>query len=127
MENVKKGKRSRRALNEMAVAVITALVTVVPAFADTNGGLSSQLTSPIKQGLSEVYSLMTAIVLPIAVIVLAICAIKIIWGNTKSAEEGKATIVRVIIALALIYLAPLLISTVSGWFSSYSTQGGIFN
>lgn len=107
-----------------AAGAVCALLCGGSAWADS---LSSTITAPIKAGLSEVYTLLTAIVLPIAVIVIAICAIKIIWGNQRSAEEGKSAIIRIVVALALVYLAPLLVSTISSWFQSYSTQGGIFS
>lgn len=105
------------------ICVVFSTTTTV-AYADGDD-LSQTITTPLKSGLGQVYKLLTAIILPIAVIVIAICAIQMIWGSTRSGEVARSTLIRVVIALAIIYLAPLLVRTISGWFSSYAnnTQG----
>ena len=103
-------------------ALCTAFFNIVTAYADIN-----EIITPIKTGLGDVYNVMLAIVLPIGAVAVGVCGIKIIWGNQKSAEEGKSAIIRILVALAVVFLAPLLISSVSGMFKNYSNTSGVFN
>lgn len=95
-------------------SVMTAMMLIMPAYAD-------QIASQINGGLKKVYSIITAIVLPIAAIALAICGFKLIFGDQRSAEAAKNAIIKIIIGIAIVYLAPFLIETVSGWFQSTNT------
>lgn len=103
-------------------SVYVAIFTVCPAFADE----TEEIISSVKGGLGKVYAILTAIVLPLAVIVIVIAGLKMIGGGDRETYDGKAKIIRVLIALALIYLAPLIISTFAKMFSGYSAKGNIF-
>ena len=104
------------------VAAYSILSSVMTAYA---AGTAGAIEEGVKSGLKEVYNILTAIILPIGVVALGVCAVKIVWGNQKSAEEGKSALVRIVIGLALIFIAPLLVEQIAGWFQNLGT-GGIF-
>lgn len=116
----------RKKADDICISVFSfayaGLLSVCPAFADE----TDEIISSIKDGLGKVYKILTAIVLPLAAIVIAITAVKMIGGSSRESEEGKNRIVRVLIALAVVYLAPLIISVASAIFSKYATQGNVF-
>ena len=112
---------------KISVFVYTALLSTVPVAAAPGSGASSAITNGVKSGISQVYSIISAIVLPIAVLALAICAAKLIVGTPKAADEAKSFAIKIVIALALVYLAPLIIGEVSSWFNSYSDTYGIMS
>lgn len=99
----------------VSTAVMTAMMMIMPAYAD-------QISTQINGGLKKVYSIITAIVLPIGAIACAVCALKMIFGDQRSAEVAKTTLIRIIIGIAIVYLAPFLVETVSGWFNGTTTS-----
>ena len=125
METLEKKERLSSIKNRLfavCIACYCTLAITMPAFADG----TDSITSGVKTGLKKVYDILTAIVLPIGVVALGVCAVKIIWGNQKSAEEGKAMIVRIVIGLAIIFLAPLLVNEIAGWFKDQSSTADVF-
>lgn len=118
-------KQLQQILLSICLVFSTMLATVFPAFADT----SDQIISSINGGLGNIYKTMTAIVLPIAAVILVIAGIRMLINSdsTRGAEMMKHTVITLVVALAVIYMAPLLIKTISGWFSAYSDTSGIFS
>ena len=110
-------KRIKAIFIGISTSVMTALITAAPVLA-----AGDQISTQINSGLKKVYTIITAIVLPIAAIAAAICAIKMIWGDQRSAETAKATLIRIVIGVALVYLAPFLVEQVSSWFSGSSSN-----
>ena len=113
-----KAERIDEKLRKIFVTLFVVLGNVIPVFAE---GDSTGISEGIYSGLEQVYNILTAVILPIGVIALAVCAIKMIWGNERSAEAGKSALIRIVIALAPIFLAPLLIKTVASWFKGKSS------
>lgn len=109
-------------LRKISLTLFVAAANVVPVFCE---GDSTGISEGIYSGLEQVYNILTAVILPIGVIALAVCAIKMIWGNERSAEAGKSALIRIVIALALIFLAPLLVKTVASWFKGKSSFADI--
>lgn len=107
--------KAKVAVTSVITAVSTGLMMVTPMLAD-------DIASEINQGLKRVYMILLSIVGPIAVIAVAICAIRMIWGNQQSAEQAKKDLIKIVIALALIFLAPWLVDTVSNWFTGHSVD-----
>lgn len=105
-------KKIKNKTREIGIMIFSALCTATPAYAAEN------IASGIESGLDKVYDILKTIVIPIAVVACAICGIKIIWGNQKSAEEGKSALVRIVLGLAFLFLAPLLVKEIAGWFGS---------
>lgn len=111
--------------SNLCIIVFTLIITICPAYADTG----DQIVSSINSGLGNIYRTITAIALPIAAVVLVVSAVRMLINSdsTRGAEMMKHTVVVLIVALAIVYMAPLLIKTISGWFSAYSDTSGIFN
>lgn len=110
-----KNTKVKAAYTGIYAAVMTGLMTIMPLYAD-------QISSQINSGLKKVYGILSAVVLPIAAIALAVCGIKMIWGDQRSAEAAKSALVKIIIGVGIVYLAPFLIETISGWFKGTSSS-----
>lgn len=120
-----KKRRLRSVLVMMMTIVLVFAMTMLPALAASpNAGDAIQ--GAVKSGLSEVYKVMTAIVVPIAVIAIGFAAFKIFTGGEKGMEQAKKIILVTIAGLVIVYLAPIVIKQLSGWFDGYGT-GGVFD
>lgn len=96
-----------------------AMVSAMPAFA--NGDVST-ITNGISNGAQQIWNILVGVVAPIAAVALAFCAFKILWGGQRAAEEAKSTAIKIVIGIAIVLLAPSIISAVKGWFTQ-STWG----
>ncbi len=110
-----KSNKVKEVFSDISVAVMTAMMTIMPAYAD-------QISQQINGGLKKVYGIITAIVLPIGAIAAAICAVKMIVGDDRETQTAKKTLIRIVIGVGLVYLAPFLVETISGWFSGTSSN-----
>lgn len=86
--------------------------------ASTAFAITDQIEAGFFNGASNAYHIITAIVGPLAAVFLAICAAKILWGNQKAAEEAKAFLIRMIVALLFIFGAPAIVIMIRGWFAT---------
>ena len=102
------------------VALMVVLMTVT-AFADP----SDAIVTGVKTGTKAIYTIITAIVAPIAAIVLSATALKALIGDARDIEAMKKKVFLIVIVVAVIWLAPLIIEQVGGWFSSSNT-GSVF-
>ena len=75
----------------------------VPAMAD-----SGAIINGISNGTQQIWNILVGIVAPIAAVALAICAIKIIWGGQRAAEEAKRRMIKAYFNVAL---RPLFLSS----------------
>lgn len=89
------------------------------AFADASGAIQTG----IKTGTKQLYNIITAIVVPIAVVVFAWNGIKMFMGSEREIESAKKTMLITALAIAVVYLAPVIINQVAGWFSSTGDAG----
>jgi 4-amino-4-deoxy-L-arabinose transferase-like glycosyltransferase len=97
----------------------TTSALLITAFADTSTDeAASSVVSGISTGLGSLYKVMTAVAIPIAAIVAAFCAFYILAGGDKGMEKAKKIGLYTAIALAIVYLAPLLVTMVQGWFET---------
>lgn len=123
MEKISIIARVKKIGLEVGIGAASAIASAMPVYATT--GAVGTATQEIKSGLGQIYNMITSIVLPIAAVALAVCGVKMLWGNQRSAEEAKGAAIKIVIALAIVYLAPVLIETVGSWFSSSGT-GSVF-
>ena len=63
---------------------------------------------------------MKAVILPIAALALAWCGFKALFGGQKGMEEAKKYALIIIVVVAIVYLAPIIIEQVGGWFANSS-------
>lgn len=117
MKQDKTSKFARIAITAMACMAM--LLTCV--FAD-GGSIEGRIAS----GLGDVYKVITTIAVPIAVIAAIFSGYNFFFGGEKGAEKARKTLTYVGIGLAIVYLAPVAIKQVSGWFSD-SGDAGVFS
>lgn len=110
----------RIATTVLIVALMMVLMTVT-AFADP----SDAIVNGVKTGTKAIYTIITAIVAPLAAIVLSATALKALIGDARDIEAMKKKVFLIVIVVAVIWLAPLIIEQVGGWFSSSNT-GSVF-
>ena len=91
------------------------LISAVPAFAS-----SQTIIQGINKGTEQVWRILIAIVAPIGAVALALQVIKIIWGGARAAEEAKSAAIKIIVAIAVVLMAPAIISAVKSWFTAAS-------
>ena len=113
----------KRKWMSFGIFMYSTMCAAVPALA---AGDTGAISSGIKSGLSSVYDIIKAIVLPIGALALAICAIEMIWGSDRAAEKAKGYAIRIVIAVALVYGAGLIVNEVGTWFSGLG-DGGVFS
>lgn len=119
MRNLNSTAKTRKIALGLAMALMISVTLVSSiAFATTGNNISDNIFS----GLSEVYSILWKIALPIAGVCLAFCAFKIWAGGERGMETAKRTALYTLIAMAIVFLAPVIVKTVAGWFNSSGNQ-----
>jgi hypothetical protein len=101
----------------MTTVAIIAVMMCGCAFAED--GLNSAFTT----GIQKLWELLRGISYGIGVIALAIAAFRLVLGGQKGMESAKQDIIRIVLFAALLLLAPTVLSTIFGWFSSQSNFG----
>lgn len=94
-------------------------VTSVPAFAN-----SQTIIQGINKGTEQVWRILIAIVAPIGAVALALQVIKIIWGGARAAEEAKSAAIKIIVAVAVVLMAPAIVAAIKSWFTAASWSFG---
>ena len=102
------------------VAMMLSLL-MTTAFATQTGDAAGAIEQGMKSGLKEVYTILTAVAVPIAVICIGFCAVKIFMGGEKGMEQAKKLAIYTAVGLAVVYLAPAIVTQVAGWFSDNNT------
>ena len=91
-------------------------VFAAPSYADDLTESQKDIEEGITKGLDSAYDIIKGVAGPIGAIAMVVCGAKMLWGNQKSAEEAKSAMIRIVIAMAIIFLGPIVIGSVSGWF-----------
>ncbi len=73
----------------------------------------------IAEGGQQVYGLLTTVMIPVMVVFVGYYAIKGIFGGDRGMEQAKTGIFRLILIMALVYLAPVIITTARSWFGGF--------
>ncbi|MDD6482977.1 MAG: hypothetical protein PUF72_00145 [Clostridiales bacterium] len=107
----------------ISTAVMLMMVLGCVAFA---AGTGDDIGHAIAQGMGSVFGVLKIVVVPVAAISLCFCVFQIFVGGERGMETAKKTGLYTAIAVAVVFLAPLIVNTVKGWFENTS-DGGIFN
>lgn len=105
----------------LMLIVLTMLLTTV-AFA-TEDGTASTIEQGVKTGMGKVYGIITAVVVPVAVVCLGVGAFQFFFGGERGVEKAKKICLYTLGGVALVYLAPLIVTEVASWFSSNGDAG----
>lgn len=117
MKNLTSTAKTRKIALGLAMALMLS-VTLVSSLTFATNNISDNIFN----GLAEVYDILWKIALPIAGVCLAFCAFKIWGGGERGLETAKRTALYTLIAMAIVFLAPVIVKTVAGWFNSGGNQ-----
>lgn len=121
-------KTARTLKTVMSVIVVAMMIFSLAITAFAAPDTTSAIENGIKDGMKQIYNIITSIVIPVAVVVVAFCAFKIFTGGEKGMEQAKKTLLITVVAIAIVYLAPFLVQQVSGWFNSdQATAASVFD
>lgn len=95
--------------------IYCSVITAMPTLAN-----SQTIIQGINKGTEQVWRILIAIVAPIGAVALALQVIKIIWGGARAAEEAKSAAIKIIVAIAVVLMAPAIVSAVKSWFTAAS-------
>ena len=101
----------------VASSASSAMMMMVGALATSP---ADSIQSGISSGANSAYGVMKAVILPIAALALAWCGFKALFGGQKGMEEAKKYALIIIVVVAIVYLAPIIIEQVGGWFANSS-------
>lgn len=116
--------RVTRFVCTVGMVVTMTLLMAIPAFAANDA--SGQISTAVSSGLKKAYDLITSIIMPIGAICFAVAALKMMFGSRRGMEEGQNKLLTVLLVLAGVYLAPIIIQEVGGWFSNVSSSTSIW-
>lgn len=105
----------QRISDATTMAMLSAFATMTSAFAD--GSSTATIETGIKAGLKSIYDLVVSIAPALAVVGLVLVAAAIIFGGQKGMEKGKSYAITLVLVLGVILMAPVIINTVTTWFS----------
>ena len=114
-------RSTHRRIFAIIIGICSPFMTSAPAFA---AGESQSIISGITQGTEQIWRILIGVVAPIAAAALALQVIKIIWGGQRAAEEAKSAAIKIVIAIAVVLMAPAIVSAVRGWFTQASWNFG---
>ena len=83
---------------------------------------TDSIGAAVGSGMQSVYNVLKAVAIPVAVIAFAVCAYYIFVSGEKGMEKAKKIAIYTIIGIAIVFLAPLIIENVTGWFSGLGTN-----
>ena len=123
----------RRAFAIILMLVVLTMMMTAVAFAEGEeatkateageSGTASTIEQGVKTGMGKVYGIITAVVVPVAVVCLGVGAFQFFFGGERGVEKAKKICLYTLGGVALVYLAPLIVTEVASWFSSNGDAG----
>lgn len=113
MISLKQNGSAKVKIEALLTALYCTLMTTMPVLADEGDQIAQNITA----GTGRIWNILTVIVAPIAGITLCICAVQILWGGQRATENAKNTVVKIIVVIAIVLLAPTIINQIGTWFS----------
>lgn len=110
--------RAKNRIDYGLISAGTLLASTLPTALAAPTGTSDNITTSITGGVGNLYGIIKSIVLPIAALVFAFNAFKALFGGEKGMESAKRNMLIIVVIIALVLLAPMIIQTVSGWFTT---------
>ena len=116
LDSLQKSERGNlKWIAPIMTGIYCSVITALPALAN-----SQTIIQGINKGTEQVWRILIAIVAPIGAVALALQVIKIIWGGARAAEEAKSAAIKIIVAIAVVLMAPAIVSAVRSWFTAAS-------
>ena len=116
LDSLQKSERGNlKWIAPIMTGIYCSVITAMPTLAN-----SQTIIQGINKGTEQVWRILIAIVAPIGAVALALQVIKIIWGGARAAEEAKSAAIKIIVAIAVVLMAPAIVSAVRSWFTAAS-------
>ncbi len=109
----------KRSMLAMVTGIYCAVVTAMPALAE-----DATIIQGITSGTGQIWRIIVGIIAPIAALALAVQVFKIIWGGQRAAEEAKSAAIKIVVAIAVVLMAPAIVAAVRSWFTQSSWSFG---
>ena len=116
-KTVSAGGKLVRLLAALAAAFLVSIiavsaVTAVTAYAEEEGGGSSELVTKITSEFDSIYTQLGTVLTSVAVVAIGICAFKWFSGDQQSARAAKSWMLYICIGIAVFWLAKVIVNTV---------------
>ena len=120
LDSLQKSERGNlKWIAPIMTGIYCSVITAMPALAN-----SQTIIQGINKGTEQVWRILISIVAPIGAVALALQVIKIIWGGARAAEEAKSAAIKIIVAIAVVLMAPAIVSAIKSWFTAASWNFG---
>lgn len=81
---------------------------------------AEDIASNINSGIYRLYDIATKVILSVALVAVIIIGFNILTGGDRGMDIARSRAIRVVLAVIIVYLAPLLIENLGGWVTSQS-------
>lgn len=113
-------QKQKRVIILLCFAAVVLFLLMMPAFAQST---TTTIETEIKKGTQSIYDLFKAILAPIAVVMVVWNVYKALFLGDKGMESAKKGVLIILCIVAVVYLAPVIVTTVRDWFSGIGDQG----
>ena len=113
-------QKQKRVIVLLCFAAGVLFLLMMPAFAQST---TTTIETEIKKGTQSIYDLFKAILAPIAVVMVVWNVYKALFLGDKGMESAKKGVLIILCIVAVVYLAPVIVTTVRDWFSGIGDQG----
>ena len=113
-------QKQKRVIVLLCFAAVVLFLLMMPAFAQST---TTTIETEIKKGTQSIYDLFKAILAPIAVVMVVWNVYKALFLGDKGMESAKKGVLIILCIVAVVYLAPVFVTTVRDWFSGIGDQG----
>ena len=113
-------QKQKRVIVLLCFAAVVLFLLMMPAFAQST---TNTIETEIKRGTQSIYDLFKAILAPIAVVMVVWNVYKALFLGDKGMESAKKGVLIILCIVAVVYLAPVIVTTVRDWFSGIGDQG----
>ena len=113
-------QKQKRVIILLCFTAVVLFLLMMPAFAQST---TTTIETEIKKGTQSIYDLFKAILAPIAVVMVVWNVYKALFLGDKGMESAKKGVLIILCIVAVVYLAPVIVTTVRDWFSGIGDQG----
>ena len=115
-------QKQKRVIILLCFAAVVLFLMVLPAFA-ASPSTTTTIETEIKKGTQSIYDLFKAILAPIAVVMVVWNVYKALFLGDRGMESAKKGVLIILCIVAIVYLAPVIVTTVRDWFVGIGDQG----
>lgn len=106
---------NKRMMRIISLVLMMVMLFTSAAFA-SGSNTTEEFEEGVKEGLGGLYGLMRSGAVWIAIIAVGFAGLALIMSGQNGYDKAKQTIGKVIIGIALVFLAGVIVTQISGWF-----------